>query len=185
MKWIPRDKRLKNHVLRSPDPIPTTTPPPSRASGASGLGRGGLPLAHAQPTQTHTYIHACVLTQAHSHARVHTDTYLPGKTPSPHGDLPSPPPDICLAPWARPSQWQRRVLTRWAPSWLTNLETLNRGNRVLPASLPPLAGALGEGQERRKPVNELNELGAGGLGPGGGVQQDRAIGAVPLEVTRV
>lgn len=128
--------------------------------------------------QTHTYIHACVLTQAHSHARVHTDTYLPGKTPSPHGDLPSPPPDICLAPWEWPSQWpivtlcrQRRVLTRWpwwAPSWLTNLETLNRGNRVLPASLPPLAGALGEGQERRKPMNELNELRAGGLGQGAG-----------------
>lgn len=81
-------------------------------------------------------------------------------------------------PRGQPSRWltvihcrQGRALTKWpwwAPSWLTNLETLNRGNRVLPASLPPLAGALGEGQERRKPMNELRELGARGLGQGVG-----------------
>lgn len=86
------------------------------------------------------------------------------------------------------------------PSWLTNLETLNRGNRVLEASLPLHAGALGKGQERRKVVNECPELGkrhwreegagaglpkwAGlgrGLGPWGRRgqgQQGRALGAV-------
>lgn len=45
------------------------------------------------------------------------------------------------------------------PSWLTHLETLNRGSRVLETSLPLHAGALGEGQERRKVVNERPELG--------------------------
>lgn len=74
---------------------------------------------------------------------------------------------------------------RWAPSWLTNLETLNRGNRVLQASLPLLVGALGEGQERRKPMNELNERGGRRAGPGGGEQEGRALGAVPSEVTGV
>lgn len=86
------------------------------------------------------------------------------------------------------------------PSWLTHLETLNRGSRVLETSLPLHAGALGEGQERRKVVNECpapgerswREEGAGaglpewaGQGPWGTRgpgQPGRALGAVSLVV---
>lgn len=190
VEWTLRDKATEKQALRSPDPAPIPSPPTAEPLGASSLGRGGQPLPLTQPTRTHTptYMPACLHTHTHMHAC--TQTHIcQARSPPQHGDLPSPPLDLCLPLPHSPPGWliviygeQVRALTRWpwwAPSWLTNLETLNRGSRVLQASLPPLAAALGEGQERRRAMNELSERGAG---PGGGEQQ--ASGAVPLEVTR-
>lgn len=155
--------------------------PPTRSRAPLGphplVEVAGLHPTPSPHGHTPTYMPACSHTHTHMHAC--TQTHIcQARSPPQHGDLPSPPPDLYLAPRGQPSRWltvihcrQGRALTRWpwwAPSWLTNLETLNRGSRVLPASLPPLAGALGEGQERRKPMNELNELGARGLGQGVG-----------------
>lgn len=85
VKRILRDKATGKQALRSLPPPPL--PDPSRIPGASSPGRGGLPLAHAQPTQTHTYVHACELTQAHLHAHVHTQTHICQARRPPHTEI--------------------------------------------------------------------------------------------------
>lgn len=120
-----------------------------------------------------THVRAHVL-HAHTLTCTHRHIFCQARRP-PQSWVPAgPSPGRGLGPQGQPLPrfWPSRLgrgLTRSGPpSWLTNLETLNRGNTVLEPSLPPRAGALGEGQERRKVVNE-RQTGPGSRRGGAGL----------------
>lgn len=109
---------------------------------------------HPTCTPAHAHAHMCsVFCQARCPPQSRGPLSPPLVRARPAGDSPFP---NCRPPG-------EEGLRAGAP--LTNLETLNRGNTVLPASLPPLAGALVEGQERRKVVNDRPEARPGQARP--------------------
>lgn len=155
------------------DPHPQGLQSPQQRAPASSTHPSPRYTEALPPAHTCTCTRACTHTKSHAHTCTHRHILCQARCPPKSGLC-------CPLPWQRhgptrdgfspvsgPLGWERAcgygaVGKEWRgrpPSWLTNLETLNRGNRVLKASLPPHAGALGEGQERRKVVNGCQEPG--------------------------
>ena len=135
-------------------PLPRSPVPLTEGSSSSPFP---APITQSFAASTHIYMHTCLLAHTNSHAHTCTHGHIlcqarcppqsqvsaalsPSKGLGPPGIAPSP---------ILPGSGGRQDGRERPPSWLTNLETLNRGSRVLEPSLPLHAGALGEGQERR------------------------------------